>query len=52
MKALRLLQLSLDLHWVTVDVYTSKEDMCWAIEFAHIYPDQFRVEVSERDTEG
>ena len=48
MKALRLLQLSPDLHWYTIGIYTTKEDMCWAIEFAHTYPDQFRVEVASK----
>ena len=44
MRALRLLQLSSSLHWFVVGVYTAKEDMCWAIEFAHTYPDQYKVE--------
>lgn len=45
MKALKLLQLSSELHWFEVGVYTTKEEMCWAIEFAHKHPDYFRVEV-------
>jgi hypothetical protein len=47
MKALRLLQLSPELYWYVIGVYTTKEDMVWAIEFAHTYPDQFKVEVKQ-----